>query len=216
MAIPAWTYSQLDSFESCAKKFYHIKVARDVVDPPNEQAMWGDRVHKAIEAYIKEDVELPKGMNHWKSIVDKLKFKPGDKLTEEKLAIDKSFLPVEWGQAYSRGIIDLLVVNGKTAIVVDWKTGKRKPTEQLELYAAYVFAKYPEVQVVHTAFVWLKVKKVDKDYFTRDTLSDIWKRFLPRIRRLELAYEKNSWPPSPSGLCNGWCPVKSCTFYKEK
>ena len=50
----------------------------------------------------------------------------------------------------------------KNAIVMDYKTGKRKPTEQLDLYAAYVFHHYPDVQEVTTVFVWLKEKKLDK------------------------------------------------------
>ena len=40
--------------------------------------------------------------------------------------------------------------------------------------------------------------------------------FIPRIRRMERAYEQDTWPAKPSGLCAGWCPVKTCPHYKDK
>ena len=101
-------------------------------------------------------------------------------------------------------------------MVLDYKTGKRKPSEQLDLYAAYIFAHYPEVEDVKTIFVWLKEQKTDKKRFNRDELPIIWREFIPKVARLESAYNRDSWPAKPSGLCNGWCPVKTCQHYKER
>lgn len=30
----AWTYSHLEAFETCPRKFYHTKVLHDVDEPP--------------------------------------------------------------------------------------------------------------------------------------------------------------------------------------
>jgi hypothetical protein len=216
MPIPSWTYSQLEKFETCPKQFYHVRVARDVSEPPTEHIKWGEVVHKAMEERVMNGTPLPEGMEHWESIASKLANLPGEKYAEYKMNIDKSFNKSSWREAWSRGIADLLVVNGDKAAVFDHKTGKRKVTEQIMLYAGYTFAEFPEVDEVTTVFVWLKEKKLDKEVFTRADVPKIWNEFLPRVTKLEKAYETDKWPAKPSGLCNGWCPVRSCTYYKDK
>ena len=219
MANPPWTYSQLDSFENCPKKFYHLKVARDIVEPPTVHTEWGTRVHTALEDYVKDGTPLPEGMTQWDGIAAKLKALPGEKHTEIQFAIDANFQPCAWKGSWSRGIADLLVIHKDKALVADYKTGKRKPTEQLDLYANYVFHHYPEVNVVTTGFIWLKEKKVDwnsgrpdKQPITRGEVPVVWAEFLPRVRKLESAYERDKWPAKTSGLCKAWCPVLSCEF----
>lgn len=216
MAIPAWTYSQLDKFETCPRQFYHVRVKKDFPEPPTEATIWGEKVHKALELRVSEGIPLPEGMTQWEGIAAKFAKLQGEKFCELKMAVDKNFQPAEWDNAWSRGIADLVVVNGNKAAIFDHKTGRRKPTEQLMLYAGYTFALFPQVDYVTTGFVWLKDKKIDKQEFIREQISEIWLEFLPRVRKLELAYEKDNWPCRPSGLCNGWCPVKSCDFYKAK
>jgi len=216
MAIPSWTYSQLEAYETCPKKFYHLRVLKDFKDPPNEYSAWGERVHTALENRIKDGTPLPDGMTQWEGIAGKLEALPGEKLTEHKMAVDSAFQPADWKQAWSRGIIDLLVVHGKKAVVADHKTGKRKMTEQLELYAGYVFSHYPEVEEVTSCFIWLKEKRIDKQTYSREDVYSIWKGFLPRVTKLESSYERDSWLARPSGLCKGWCPVTSCEFNSRK
>ena len=208
----AWTYSHLEAFETCPRKFYHTKVLRDVDEPPSVQAEWGVRVHGAFESWIKDGTPLPDGMKQWEPLANKLARLPGEKHCEVKLALDRNFSPTDWGNAWTRGVADLLVIHKDKALVADYKTGKRKPSEQLQLYAAYTFAHYKEIKTVTTAFIWLKEKKVDKKQITRDEVPIIWQDFLPRVRRLESAFENDSWPERPSGLCRAWCPVLSCKF----
>jgi hypothetical protein len=155
-------------------------------------------------------------MTHWEPLAAKITKLPGVKMCEQQMALDKNFLPCDWNNAWTRGIADVLVVHGSNAVVLDHKTGKRKLTDQLALYAGYTFAYYPEVQTVTTGFVWLRDKKIDKEQFKREDVPAIWAKFLPKIRKLESAYERDAWPCRPSGLCKGWCPVKSCEFYKDK
>lgn len=131
--MPPWTYSQLDSFETCPRKFYHLKVARDIVEPPSPHAEWGTRVHTAFEEWIKNGSPLPEGMTQWQSLAEKLAKLPGEKLCEQKMALDKNFQPTDWKTSWTRGIADLLVIHKDRAVVADYKTGKRKPTEQLDL-----------------------------------------------------------------------------------
>lgn len=216
MSIPAWTFSQLEKFQNCPRQYYHVRVLRDVIEPPTEATKWGEKVHLAMEHRIQDGTELPDGMKQWEPLAKKLEQLPGQKYCEVKMSVDKNFQPSGWSNAWSRGIADLLVVNGTKAVNLDYKTGKRKLTHQLMLYAGYTFAMYPQVNEVETGFVWMKDKKIDKEKFERDQIPVIWNTFLPVVRKLESAYERDAWPCRPSGLCRGWCPVKQCEFYKEK
>lgn len=93
-------------------------------------------------------------------------------------------------------------------MIVTHNTGKAKPeSSQLKLSAAFVFHTRPYVQKVSTSFVWLKENTTTKETFTRDQLPDIWQEFLPRVRRLEIAFQDDKWEAKPSGLCKSWCPV---------
>lgn len=208
--MAAWTFSSLEKYQTCPRQYYHIRVARDVKEPPSEHTIWGEKVHSALEDYIRDNAELPDDMQHWTGFMDKVRRLKGQKFTEIQLAVDKNFQPCLWNKAWSRGIVDLLVIHRDTALVVDYKTGKRKPSDQLSLYAAYVFAHYPEVQTVSTAFVWLKDKKVDKETFHRADVGSIWQQFLPTVIKIETSLETNKWPAKPSGLCRQWCHVLTC------
>lgn len=216
MANPAWTYSQLDSFETCPRKFYHTKVKRDIIEPPTVHTEWGTRVHTAFENFMLHGEPLPEGMTQWKPLAQRLAALPGVKLCEQKYAIDRNFQPCDWKGAWTRGIADLVVLHKNRAVVADYKTGKRKPTEQLDLYANYIFHHHPEIDTVTTGFVWLKERKIDRNQITREEMPVVWQSFLPRVAKLESAYERDRWPAKTSGLCNGWCPVTSCEFNKKK
>jgi len=216
MNLPAWTFSQLEKFETCPKQFYHVRVAKDIIEPQTEATLWGSKVHTAMEDRIRDGTPLPEGMEQWEGFAKQIRALSGEELAEEKMALDKSFQPTDWNNAWTRGIADMLIVDGTKAAALDYKTGKRKLTHQLMLYAAYTFAYYPKVETVMTGFVWLRDKKIDREKFVRADIPMIWGTFLPKVRKLEAAYEKDKWMARPSGLCNGWCPVKSCEFYKDK
>lgn len=132
------------------------------------------------------------------------------------MSLTEDFVPTEWKTSWARGIADYIVVNGTTALIADWKTGKKKPTEQLALYAALAGSHFPQVKTFKTAFVWLKTREITKSEYSRAELPYIWQSFLPRVKRLQAAYDNNNWPARPSGLCGGYCPVKKCPHYREK
>ena len=214
MQLPPWTTSQLDGFEVCPRQFYHVRVKKDVKQVTGEAQMWGDRVHTALENHVRSGEALPEGMTQWGTIMAQIMALPGTKIPEQHAALDRNFTPVDYTSvdAWTRGKIDLTIVNRSDAVVLDYKTGKRKLSDQLRLYAAYTFAMEPAVQTVRTGFVWLKEKKIDRETIHRDQVPVIWQAFLPRVRKLHSAYERDSWPARPSGLCKAWCPCTGCEF----
>lgn len=215
--MPAWSYTALTAFETCPRRYFLTRVAKTVVEPPTDATKWGNAVHEALEARAKHGTPLPDQMQKYEPYVAKIVAAPGELLTEKQLAIDAAFHPVGWFDkaVWCRGIVDIGVINGDNAVLLDYKTGKRKDDhDQLELFSALVMAHYPAVKRARTGFIWLQANRLDAKSFTRNDVSQIWDRFLARYRRLELAYENNKWVPRPSGLCSKWCPVgrSRCEF----
>jgi len=213
----AWSYSALTAFETCPRRYYLTRVSKEVKEPQTDATIWGNKVHKALELFAKGEKPLPPDLQEYGRYVRKFLDREGKRVVEEKVALDKNLRPTKWfaKDVWVRGVIDLGVVGSERAYLLDWKTGKRKPdSDQLKLFAALAFAKYPWIDSAVTGFVWLKEKKFDKEVFTRDQVTEIWGEFLPRLSRLAESYEQDRWVPKPSGLCRNWCPVgqKLCEF----
>jgi CRISPR/Cas system-associated exonuclease Cas4 (RecB family) len=207
-----WSYSALTAFETCPKRYQLTRVTKEVVERPSEAMRWGNKVHKALEMFAKTEQPLPPEMKEYGRYVTKILSYEGKRVIEERVALTKSFLPTTWmaKNVWVRGIIDIGVVGSDTAYLLDWKTGKHRPdNDQLKLFAALAFAKYPWVNKVVTGFIFLKAEKFEKEKFTRSQLPEIWSEFMPRLSRLATATADDKWLPKPSGLCKNWCPVGS-------
>jgi hypothetical protein len=217
----AWSFSALSVFETCRKKFYHLKVAKDVKDGDSEAASEGKAKHEALYNYVFKDKPLPINMRMYQKVADAYKSRKGrvdDIQGELKLCLDDKFQPVEWfaKTAWVRAILDLLLVRGNVAVLVDWKTGKRKDDfTQLELAAAILSQYMPELEEFHLIFEWLQDGERSKQVIKKDDLKQVWTNFLPRVNEIEEARKTTEFPASPSGLC-GWCPVTSCPHWFDK
>lgn len=215
--IPPHSYSGLTAYETCPRRYYLTRVSREVSDPPGEAAKWGTTVHSAMESRLKNGTPLPPSLGGYESLAVMLTTKQGKRLIEHKMAVDRGFRPVGWTdpKAWFRAIVDFALVGPQSAVLLDWKTGKRKPDmSQLKLSSAVAFSHFPYVKEVHTMYVWLKDKKLDKEIINIDQRGGLWNDLQPRVQRLELAYRDNKWEPKPSGLCGVWCPVtkRHCEF----
>ena len=116
-----------------------------------------------------------------------------------------------------RGIVDLLIVDGEMAYIVDYKTGSNKYPEpkQLKLMALMTFAHFPEVKRIKAGLLFIVQNSFMDEEYTRDEIDLLWGAFLPTLIQLESSYDNNVWNPKRTPLC-GWCPVKTCEFYKER
>ena len=222
MKIPAWSYSSLTNYETCPYQYYNLKVAKKYKQGDTEATIWGKEVHGAFEHRIKEGTPLPGYATKWEPLMGSLlkKQAAGAQLhTEMQLGITKDFQPCGFHDdgVWARCIVDLAIIDGEHGFNLDYKTGKRKPgSRQLEMSSAVLFAHYPELQSIKTGFVWLKEKKLDRDEHKRHEVPIIWQGFIGRVRRMEKSYEDDNWPVKTSGLCNGWCPVTGCKYWKER
>ena len=205
-----WSYSALTAFETCPKRYQLTKVTKQVVEKQSEAMLWGNKVHKSLELFARDGKPLPPEMMEYGRYVKKIQAYEGKRVVEERISLTKDFRRTTWmaKDVWVRGIIDIGKVGSETAYILDWKTGKHRPdSDQLKLFAALAFAKYPWIKKAVTGFIFLKVEKFEKETFTRKQLPEIWNEFIPRLKRLAIANAEDKWLPRPSGLCKNWCPV---------
>lgn len=216
--LTAFSYSRLNAREECPKKYYAVSVAKSHKEEESEHTSYGTEVHLAFANYLKTGKALPLHMVQYTKYLAEIKKYPGTFITEQKLAINASYEPTGWfdGDVYCRIISDLTILNGTTAVMWDWKTGKIKDDfTQLRLAGAVMFLLVPELQRIVLAYFWLKNKKITKEIMTRDQMPGVWSDLLPRIQAYQDAHAAMDFPPKPSWLCR-YCPVNSCPHWEPR
>ena len=214
-----WSYSSLKDFSGCPKRYYETKILKNFEFKPTEAILVGQRVHTAIENYIKNGEPLPKNYLHYREYVDPLLELPGEKLPEHRMGLkfDRTACSFSDKDRWARGIADLIILNRESgmATVVDWKTGSERfpDINQLRLMALMIFAHFPEVEEVRSALVFVNKKHLVPEDIRKENSDALWNNFLPDLERLALAHETDEWMASPSALCK-FCPVTTCTFNK--
>ena len=217
--MTAWSYSSIKTFEQCPKKYYHLKVAKDVKDDPGEAAIYGTDVHKAAEDYIRLGTPIPDKYAIIRPVVERLAKLPGEKHAEIKLGIKQDFSPCGFfdKDVWWRGIADLLVIDGERAWCVDYKTGKNAryaDTKQLDLLAGAIFAHYPVVTIKSALIYVVSGDLVQKKHIITER-SQYLSVFDNQLGELEAAMDNGIWNAKTSPLC-GWCPVTSCEHWKPR
>jgi len=219
--MTAWSYSSIKTFDQCPKKYFHLKIVKDVKDIPGEAADYGTAVHEAAELFIKDGTPIPEKFAYMRPIMEPLAAKKGTKHTELRLGVRKTDTGYESTTFFAkdvwwRGIVDLLIVNGKTAYMIDYKTGKSAKyadMKQLDLMAGAIFVHYPEVQKIKSALAFVVSNEFPKKVHVREKLDQYFNVFNDQLDQLESAIDNGIWNAKTSPLC-GWCPVKSCEHYK--
>jgi RecB family exonuclease len=210
------SYSSIKLFESCPLRYYRQRITKEVADEGTEVSKYGERIHALLEARLK-GADIDPEVAQYEPLcaaVEKLASQ-GQLFIEHELALTENLTPTNWRDpdAWLRSKLDILVVTGDEAVVMDWKTGKRRTDQfQMQLFAAQVFKHFPEVQRVKTVLVWLKTMEMDTNTYERSEVNTIWAEIMRRIRRIYDAYEHDNWPARPSGLCR-YCPCRhDCEF----
>lgn len=211
-----WSYSSLKTFEQCPKKYYHLKVAKDVVDRPHESALYGSAVHKAAEDHVRDGVPVPKKYSYMEPILTSLTKISGNKYCEIELGLTKELLPCDFHapEVWWHGIVDLLIVDEdkQLAHMVDYKTSKSAryaDTKQLDLMAVGVFAHFPKVTRIKSALLFVVSNEFVKKEHVRESLNSYIEDAAMGVDRIHKALETNVWNAVTGPLCK-FCPVKMC------
>ncbi len=213
------SYSKVSCFKKCPAQFEALYVEKSVVDHGSDATQYGERVHKSLELYGKTgDVsELTRETRKWKRLVDKLTEQGGDKYFEYKMAINADLEPCDWfaDDVWFRSIADVLIVNRDKAYCLDWKTGKSRYEDamQLRIFTSMVMFLFPQVNLVRADFLWLVEDKHTKLVFNRMHLKTMWDRLSEQFDAVQEAVDLGVFVAKPSRLCN-WCAAKDICIYK--
>ena len=214
-----WSFSSLKDFITCPKQYYHTKVAKDFEKKTTQQMLYGTEVHKACEDYVRDGTPLAKNYLRFKPQLDALLTIDGQKYCEHQMALSREREPCAFDSdtRWVRGIVDLLIVDGDTAYIVDYKTGSNRypDPKQLKLMALMTYAHFKEVERIKAGLLFVMHNTFLTEEYNRKDSNKLWDNFLPVVDRLEMAYANNMWFAKPGPLC-GWCPVSSCNFYRER
>lgn len=221
----AWSYSSIKTFDQCPKKYYHLRVAKDVKDEGGQAALYGTAVHEAAERRVKYNEPLPQRFAFMEPIIGAFTALPGEKLTEVKLGVRKTrdgYEPCDFfdRDVWWRGVVDLLVLDDTRAFLVDYKTGKNTryaDMKQLDLMAGALFVHYPHLTKVKSALAFVLAKEfLKKDHLPGDeNVHGYLNVFEAELDRLEHAEASGVWNAKSGPLC-GFCPVKDCLHYRDR
>lgn len=216
MAKRSWSYSALKDFKGCARRYNAVRIKNMYPPSETEATIYGKMVHKAFEDYVRDGRPLPSGLNQFVPLLQSVLKLPGEKICEFEMALnhDKNPTGFKASDVWVRGIADVLVIDGKNARCLDWKTGSAKypDKDQLELMALMTFAHFPDVQEVKGALVFVHHKTLVKGAYLRKDKDKLWGKWLSNVALLEAAFETDKWHPNPTPLCR-YCPCEFCEFY---
>jgi hypothetical protein len=213
-----WSYSSIKLFEQCPRKYFHLRVLKDIVEPETEAMLYGTLFHEAAEFYIKDDKPLPPQFGFAKPVLDNLKQLEGEKICEFEMGMTVDLQPCGFKDenVWFRGIADLLILDREKgeARVVDYKTGKSAKyadPDQLELMALCIFKHFPEIKKVKAGLVFVVCNAFVKSKYDSEQQDILWSKWTKQYERMKIAYDNDVWNPKPSGLCKKHCSVLTCS-----
>lgn len=213
----AWSYSSIKTFEQCPRKYFHLKVLKDVKDSGSDATIYGQEVHKAAEDYVKDGTPIPEKFAYIRGVVERIGSQEGKKYTELKMGLSKTeegYAPCKFlgKDVWWRGIADVVVINGNTAYSIDYKTSKNAKyadTKQLDLIAGALFTWFPHLDVIKSALVFLVSNDLIKKDHYKEHKDKYLSTFDTSLERLDTAEQTAVWNAVTGPLCR-FCPVVSC------
>lgn len=208
-----FAHTNLASFELCPRQFEHKYVLKDLPkEAPSPALKEGRDAHQAFEARLGKKTPLPEAFATYEPFCLSAEAYPAPQV-ELSLAMSKTGQPTGFWQsdAWLRGKIDLALVKEPSAVLLDWKTGKRREDpDELEIFGLLFTVNFPLVKHVAGCYIWLKENRVGEIYDLTPS-EESFVRLKARTERVEAAIAARFFPPIQNALC-GWCPVRACQF----
>lgn len=211
-----WSYSNLSLYQQCPKKYFHLRIAKDVKEAPSDALTFGNEIHKIAQEYIESGKPIPeKYAKDIQPALDRLNAIPGQKLCENKLGLTVNLEPCGFfdKNVWWRGIADLIILQDDKALTVDYKTGKSSKyadLKQLEILSLAIFKHFPHIQKVKAGLMFLFAEDFVKTEYLADQQSDLWVSWVSDVGQLEASVQNKVWNPKPNFTCRGYCPVSTC------
>src|SRR5579859_2038601 len=212
LVIP-WSYSFLNDFTNCRRKAWHKFIARDLPKEDTPALSEGIRIHRELEHYLNGRAHTMPAPPQYVQLAAPMAARGAIAEVALGMTADRggaSFWRAPWG----RGKLDVLIRDGSTAVIFDWKTGKeREDPRELFCQSLLLQANYPEVTKVTGAYVWLAQAKLGQVY----DLTDVDRSYNANVAIMHEVAElppEEEWEPTPNPLC-GWCPCKGCEYNRS-
>jgi hypothetical protein len=212
-----WSYSFLNDYDperaGCPHKAYHRYVLKDLPFESTPELERGRRVHKSMENRL-NGAKLPEDLLVYEGFVSPL-YDRGFQ-AEAKLGMTETYHATGFfaDDVWGRCVVDTSKVQGNTAYLLDWKTGKeREDPFELEIQGMFLKVHYPKLKRITGRYAWLKTNKLGQTHDLSDTAGTYAKvsNLMDKVKR---NFETDWWPKVQGPLC-GWCQVKSCEFNKS-
>lgn len=221
--------SSLDTADQCPYRYEQVRLLKNFKEESGAAAEFGTEQHDIAEHALKQDLPLGGEMGRAMEFVRGF---TGLKTAERYLGIDidlKPCDPYDEDVCWFRGKIDVTILNGNKAIIIDYKTGKRKlpygvpgarkPDErQLLRYALLTCLHERHIEDIEAYFYWThNGSRPDRYRFNKSLDAD---RMLANVRDRAKAIEKQKrtgkWEKTPGGLCEKWCCVsEGCEYHGQ-
>ena len=211
-----WSYSNLNLYQQCPKKYYHLRIAKDIKEAPSEAIAFGNKIHKIAQEYVENDKPIPaEYVDSIQPSLDKLKNMPGQKLCENKLGLTVDLKPCGFfdKNVWWRGIADIIILQDDKAFTVDYKTGKKSQyadLKQLEILSLALFKHYPHIKKVKAGLMFFFADDFVKADYSSDDQDELWGPWVSDVGLLEDSVNSGVWNAKPNFTCRGYCPVSSC------
>ena len=115
-----WSYSSLSLFKQCPRKYYRLRVKKDIPQEESQAMFYGKEAHKVAENYVREDAAIPGRFIYLKPYLNNFKGMEGEKLCEHEMGLTKDLEPCGFRSEnyWWRGIADLIIKNQDVAHAV--------------------------------------------------------------------------------------------------
>lgn len=215
----SWSYSAINDFFTCPRKYAASRYY--FTSPYVESAAMkeGNKIHKYLEDYIRQNTPIPQEYKQYQKYADVLLAAAKKKdliiVPESEFAINQKMNMTGWfsSDAWGRGKLDVLMLtkDHRKAWIYDWKTGKPKEDRmQLHFFAVFVSWFYPLVREVVCRNIFLKYDNIDGETVHHSDLPKLQADLFGKIERIMAAWNTETFPAQPSGLCKNYCEVYTC------
>ena len=244
--------SSIGTFRQCPLKFKLSRVDR-IAEPPTQETLMGNFVHEVLESLYAFDesertLALAKSIatetwanGNWDESVrpflktmDMNQFRWNSWWCIENLfSIEnpQSFTPdgIEYelngkiGDVQMRGFIDRWLIENKTLVISDYKTGKTPSPRymsdkffQLSIYSL-LLSQVVQSDDFKLELLYLKDAVKRTHVPTPQEFDQATETIITVKKEIDTSYESGNWEAIPSRLCD-WCSYKRtvCTYWNQK
>jgi PD-(D/E)XK nuclease superfamily len=205
-------YSLLNDYQNCPHKAFRRYIAKDVKYIEGPQQAVGNRFHKAMDHRLRSGSLLPQEFERFEYIAAQLEpYKPE---TELSLGMNDKAEATAYNDPYCwfNGRIDVNIEANNTALLFDWKTGRRREEPfELRIGALLLYIRNPDIRAASGHYFWVN-EGPNGTLGVNHDLSDFqrtWAEVDAIMGHIERNYKLNNWPKNQNPLC-GYCNVLDC------